>query len=209
MASKFKVHLVEDDRTTRRLLENLTSMLGYQTVAYSNGQEALEAFKVEQPSIVISDWMMPELDGLDLCRQLRCQSETTGSYTYFILVTAQRRSRANLEQAIEAGVDDFLKKPIGSEEIWNRLRVAERILTFNHQVKRLESLIPICCYCKKVRNDEDLWEQIEQYVNERTGADFTHSVCPCCMDKHFKPQLASYRKEVAEEKAAKAAESKA
>ncbi|MCH6256029.1 response regulator [Puniceicoccaceae bacterium K14] len=207
MPSKFKVHLVEDDRTTLRLLENLSSMLGYETVSYSNGQEALSAFSKEQPSIVISDWMMPELDGLDLCRNLREQAQSTGSYTYFILVTAQRRSRSNLEQAIDAGVDDFLKKPISSEEIWNRLRVAERILSFNHQVQRLESLIPICCYCKKVRNDKDLWEQIEQYVNERTGADFTHSVCPGCIEKHFKPQLASYKKQLAEEKKKEASNS--
>lgn len=201
MPPKFTVNLIEDDRTTLRLLENLTAMLGYETVSYSNGLDAQNAFRDNQPSIVISDWMMPGVDGLDLCRNLRERAKETGSYTYFILVTAQRRSRSNLEQAIDAGVDDFLKKPISSEEIWNRLRVAERILSFNHQVKTLESLIPICCYCKKVRNDEDLWEQIEQYVNERTGADFTHSVCPCCMDKHFKPQLASYRKQVEEEKA--------
>ena len=74
------------------------------------------------------------------------------------------------------------------------MRVAERILNFNKQVQTLESLIPICAYCKKVRNDDDLWEQIEQYVNERTGADFSHSICPTCLDKHVKPQLESYEK---------------
>ena len=119
---------------------------------------------------------MPGKDGLELCRRLR--QMRAENYTYFILVTAQRRSRANLELALDAGVDDFLKKPIGSDEIWNRLRVAERMLGFNRQVKTLESLIPICSYCKKVRNETDLWEQIEQYFNERTGADFTHSICP-------------------------------
>lgn len=191
MAQKQKVHIVEDDPTTRRLLENLTSLLGYEIASYDNGDEAWEAFAVEDPKIVISDWKIPGKDGLELCRRLRQMH--SDSYTYFVLISAQKRSRANLEFAIEAGVDDFLKKPIGSEEIWSRLRVAERILGFNRQVKTLESLIPICAYCKKVRNDGDLWEQIEQYVNQRTGADFTHSICPPCLDKHVRPQLKEYK----------------
>ena len=192
MYTKHTVHIVEDDPTTQRLLENLTSLLGYQVESYNNGDEAWDAFATIDPQIVISDWKMPGKDGLELCRRIRGMHSDT--YTYFILVTAQRRSRSNLEQAIGAGVDDFLKKPIGSDEIWNRLRVAERILGFNKQVKTLESLIPICAYCKKVRKDDDLWEQIEQYVNERTGADFTHSICPSCLDEHVRPQMGAYKK---------------
>ncbi|MEC7906171.1 MAG: response regulator [Verrucomicrobiota bacterium] len=192
MNTKHTVHIVEDDPTTRRLLENLTSLLGYQVESYNNGDEAWDTFATIDPQIVISDWKMPGKDGLELCRRIRGMHSDT--YTYFILVTAQRRSRSNLELAIGAGVDDFLKKPIGSEEIWNRLRVAERILDFNKQVKTLESLIPICAYCKKVRNDDNLWEQIEQYVNERTGADFTHSICPSCLDEHVRPQMEEYKK---------------
>ena len=192
MYTKHTVHIVEDDPTTRRLLENLTSLLGYQVESYNNGDDAWDAFATIDPQIVISDWKMPGKDGLELCRRIRGMHSDT--YTYFILVTAQRRSRSNLEQAIGAGVDDFLKKPIGSDEIWNRLRVAERILGFNKQVKTLESLIPICAYCKKVRNDDDLWEQIEQYVNERTGADFTHSICPSCLDEQVRPQMEAYKK---------------
>lgn len=196
MERRPKVHIVEDDKTTRRLLENVTSLLGYESVSFADGAEAWEAFQRDRPPVVISDWMLPGMDGLELCRALRQSMKE--SYTYFILVTAQKRSRSNLEIAIDAGVDDFLKKPISSEEIWNRLRVAERILNFSDQVRRLESLIPICCYCKKVRHDGDLWEQIEQYVNERTGADFTHSICPKCMDTHVRPQMESYRKGLAD-----------
>ncbi len=199
MAPKHKVHIVEDDPSTRRLLENLTSLLGYEVASYDNGDDAWDAFAVEDPNIVISDWKMPGKDGLELCRRLRGMKSDT--YTYFILVTAQRRSRGNLEQAIEAGVDDFLKKPIGSDEIWNRLRVAERILGFNQQVKTLESLIPICAYCKKVRTDDDLWEQIEQYVNERTGADFTHSICPECIEKYVRPEMEEYKRSLREKNA--------
>jgi len=196
MSSQYRVHIIEDDRSTRRLLENVTKLLGYEISSYVDGAEAWNAFSVEQPKIVVSDWMLPKMDGLELCRRIR--ENMTDGYTYFVLVSAQKRSRSNLEQALDAGVDDFLRKPISSDEIWNRLRVAERILDFSHQVRRLESLIPICCYCKKVRTDSDLWEQIEQYVNERTGADFTHSICPECMDKIVRPQMESYKRSLRE-----------
>lgn len=199
MPTKPTVHIVEDDKPTLKLLENITSMLGYDIASYSDSRVALDAFRKEQPAIVISDWKMPDVDGLQLCEEIR--SRPTENYTYFILQTAQRRSQSNLELAIAAGVDEFLKKPISTEEIWNRLRVAERILSFTSQVKQLESLIPICCYCKKVRNDDDLWEQIEQYVNERTGADFTHSICPSCMEKHVRPELDAAKKRLAQETA--------
>jgi len=187
------VHIVEDDTSTRRLLENLTGLLGYKVQSYDNGRDAWETFENEHPEIVISDWRMPGMDGLDLCRALR--EKKAESYTYYILVTAERRSKGNLERAIEAGVDDFLKKPISSEEIWNRLRVAQRILDFNSQVRTLESLIPICSYCKNVRNDEDIWERIEEYVEHRTGADFSHGICPECLEKHVRPQMEAFRRE--------------
>ena len=120
MSQNLIVHIVEDDPSTRRLLENLTSLLGYETAGYDNGDEAWDAFAVESPQIVISDWKMPGKDGLELCRRLR--QMRAENYTYFILVTAQRRSRANLELALDPGFDDFLKKPIGSDKIWNRLQ---------------------------------------------------------------------------------------
>jgi len=197
MDPKQIVHIVEDDTSTRRLLENLTGLLGYEVASYDNGRDAWAAFEKKHPEIVISDWRMPGMDGLELCEALRKKSAET--YTYFMLVTAERRSKGNLERAIDAGVDDFLKKPISSEEIWNRLRVAQRILDFNRQVATLESLIPICAYCKNVRNDEDIWERIEEYVNQRTGADFSHGICPKCLEEHVRPQMEAFKRSVQKE----------
>ena len=71
-----------------------------------------------------------------------------------------------------------------------RLRVAERILGFTTEVRQLESFLPICGYCKKVRDDHNYWQQIEEYINTRTGTNFSHGVCPDCIEKVLKPQLA-------------------
>lgn len=108
MSQNLIVNFVEEDPSNRRLLKNLPSLLGYETAGYDNGEEAWEAFAGESPQIVISDWKMPRKEGLELCRRLR--QMRAGNYIYFILVTAQRKSRANLELALGAGVGDFLKK---------------------------------------------------------------------------------------------------
>jgi len=184
MTSGHAVHIVEDDPSTRNLIATIVESLGYRAVCHRDGEAADLAFFTESPSIVVSDWKMPRLDGLELCRRLR---ERPGPrYTYFILLTAENRSQPNLEQAHASGVDDFLQKPLDRLEIWSRLRVAERILDVFSQLTQLESLIPICAYCKKVRNEESLWEQIEQYVNQRTGSQFTHGICPSCAEMQLR-----------------------
>jgi len=86
-------------------------------------------------------------------------------------------------------VDDFLTKPLDMQELWMRLRVSERILKFTTQVRQLEAFLPICSYCKKVRDDQNYWQQIEGYINERTGSEFSHSICPDCYQRVIIPEL--------------------
>ena len=74
-----------------------------------------------------------------------------------------------------------------------RLRVAERILRYATEVRQLEAFLPICGYCKKVRDDQNYWQQIESYINERTGTDFSHSVCPECYQRVVVPELEKLR----------------
>jgi len=136
--------------------------------------------------VVVSDWRMPGLDGLDLCRMIRKRG---GDYVYFILISSHKITRENRQLAIDAGVDDFLIKPIDPEELGMRLHVAERIIGLSAQVKQLESFIPICCYCKKIRDDQKYWQEIETYFNQQQGAKFSHGVCPECHDRVIVPQL--------------------
>jgi len=136
---------------------------------------------------VVSDWLMPRLDGLDLCRRIRIRG---GDYVYFILVTGQTATEENMKIAADAGVDDFLSKPVRLQDLWVRLRVAERILGFTTQVKELESYLPICGYCRKVRDDKNYWQQIEQYIGTRTGTSFSHGICPECLEKVRKSEFA-------------------
>jgi len=130
--------------------------------------------------------MMPRLDGLDLCRRIRAKG---GDYVYFILLTAFSATTENRTAAVEAGVDDFLTKPVKTDELWMRLRVAGRISGFTQQVRQLEAFLPICSYCKNVRDDRNYWSRVEDYINSQTGAKPSHSICPDCYDRVVVPQL--------------------
>ena len=125
--------------------------------------------------------MMPGIDGLELCRRIRARERT--DYAYFILLTANNPGRENVRTAMEAGVDDFLHKPLDREAILMRLRVAERILDFTTQIRQLKELIPICMFCRRVRNDQDYWQQVEAFIQTQTGSQFSHGICPDCFGK--------------------------
>ena len=182
-----KILTVEDDAVARAVLRRALQKLGHDVVEAKDGREAWALFSDEPVRVIVSDWMMPEVSGLELCQKLRARADA--DYVYFILITANSADSANRIAAADAGVDDFLSKPLNFEELWMRLRVAERILKFSTQVRQLEELLPICSYCKKIRDDQNYWQQMEGYINERTGSEFSHSVCPDCMTRVVQPEL--------------------
>lgn len=181
-----KILVAEDDPVSRKILSATLERLGHEVVAVNDGAAGWEACRRQHFHVVVSDWMMPELDGLALCQKVRAESQR--DYNYFILLTA-RTGQENYRQAMDAGVDDFLPKPFNRDELAARLRVAQRILDFIRQVRQLKQLMPICSYCKKIRDDKDYWHQIESYIHAHTGADFSHSICPDCYEKYVKPQI--------------------
>ena len=182
-----KILTVEDDLVARKILVQALHRLGFDTAEAADGEEALKVIDQEPVRVIVSDWLMPGIDGLELCRRIR--QRVNSEYTYFILLTSREADPTNQREAIEAGVDDFLTKPLDLQELWMRLRVSERILKFTTQVRQLEAFLPICSYCKKVRDDQNYWTQIEAYINERTGSEFSHSICPDCYQRVIVPEL--------------------
>src|SRR5215813_12966651 len=125
-----KVLIAEDDLDSRELLGWILEKLGYQVVATSNGKEAWNVFRRGRFRIVISDVLMPEVDGLELCRRIRKHKQS--KYTYIIMITALIGKKDYLE-GMDAGADDFVTKPFDPDELRARLRVAERIISFQEQ----------------------------------------------------------------------------
>jgi DNA-binding response OmpR family regulator len=181
-----KILIVEDDPVASAVLQASLKAFGRECTVAATGDEGWQRFSTAPHRLVISDWMLPGFDGLELCRRIRRRG---GDYTYFILLSTQTTSGDNLEQATAAGVDDFLTKPARLAELKARLHVADRILHYATQVQQLESFIPICSHCKRVRDDKNYWNQIENYINTRTGSTFSHGVCPDCYETVYVPQM--------------------
>ena len=134
----------------------------------------------EPPALAIIDWMMPGLDGLELCRRVRAAMRDTP--VYMILLTS-RASRKDLVEGLDAGADDYLTKPFDPDELRARIHVGQRTLALIANIKRLSGLLPICSYCKRIRSDQDYWQQVESYISQHSEVRFSHGICPECYSK--------------------------
>jgi CheY-like chemotaxis protein len=191
--NSMRVLVAEDHAPTREALRVLLERKGYQVTGVGNGEDAITTLTGwDGPSIALIDWMLPAASGLDVCRAVRTQD--TGRYVYIIVITA-RDGEEDVAQALATGADDFLRKPCGASELVARVRTGQRIVELERNlagriteledaldsVRQLRRLLPICMYCKKVRDDSDYWREIEDYIHQQTGTDFSHGICPECM----------------------------
>jgi len=190
-----RVLIVDDDVVTARRLRGLAESWGYDVVAAADGPTALLALQgANAPRLVLLDWMMPGIAGVDVCRAIR-QSER-GDTTYVIMLTA-RDGREDMVAGFDAGVDDFLAKPFDADELRSRLKAGARIVDLQMRlasnvaelqtalasVKTLRGMLPICGYCKSIRDDSNYWHQVEEYVGEHADVAFSHGICPKCLEK--------------------------
>ena len=132
--------LAEGDHVTALRLQRALEKMGYSVQVADDGDEAWEVIKSGNVSILVSDWVMPHIDGPELCRKIRARRDT--SYTYLILLTA-RDSREDRIEGLEAGADDFLSKPVDTSELVARLKVARRILGMHDQLRNHASELAI------------------------------------------------------------------
>jgi DNA-binding response OmpR family regulator len=196
-----RILIAEDDAVSRRMLEATLAKWGYDVLSFSDGGAAWQALsQQETPSLAILDWMMPEMDGTEICRRVRAESSLRP--LYIILLTA-RGGKEDLVAGLEAGADDFITKPFDREELRARLQVGERIIALQRdladrvrelqealgRVKVLQALLPICSYCKKIRNDKNYWQRVEDYISEHTDTQFSHGICPECYERIVKPDV--------------------
>lgn len=134
-----QVLVVEDDTMLRKAVARSLSNWGYGVTTASDGQEAWASFQKHPVDLIVSDWEMPELNGIEFCRKVRSVKDQ--DYTYFVLLTS-RSDKKSLVQALEAGADDFIGKPFDDGELHARIRAGERILRLSNEVsRRLEQLI--------------------------------------------------------------------
>jgi CheY-like chemotaxis protein len=193
--------LVADDEPVS--LKRLTSVLeawGHTVVSVANGAEAWDAYQAGELELIVTDWIMPEVDGIELCKRVRQAEEGSSDYTYIIMLTGKEQG---LVEGMSAGADDFVTKPFVPAELRARLQAGRRLLDLKRsldlrveelqaalsRLHRLEGLLPICSYCKNIRDEDDAWQSVERYVSTRSDAHFSHSICPSCYQEKVIPQL--------------------
>ncbi len=173
-----RILIAEDDPVSSLVLKTNLEKLGHEVVTAADGRDAWFSYLHDRPRIIITDWMMPIIDGLELCRRIRAEKRT--QYVYIIVLTALA-GKNNFLEGMEAGADDFITKPFDSDSLAARLKVAERVLSLQTEVSQLEGLLPICSYCKRIRNEDNAWQQVERYVGQKTEAAFAQTLCPDCL----------------------------
>jgi len=193
----------DDDTVSRLVLERTLKGWGYTVVTARDGTEAWEHLRSDSPpAIAVLDWMMPGFEGPELCRRARALARPVP--TYLILLTA-KGNVADVAAGLDSGADDYVTKPFDRTELRSRLRVGERVLSLQQglsdrvveletalsQVKQLKGLLPICGYCKKIRDDRNYWQKVETYVSAHSDARFTHGICPTCWVDVVEPELAA------------------
>ncbi len=192
--------LAEDDELVRRMLEHHLSA-DYELLTAIDGEQAWRILlEPDHPRLAVLDWCMPGVDGPELCRRIRSQPETASMY---VLLLTSKTGVANVVHGLDAGADDYIAKPFKISEVRARLRAGQRILDLQDalstrvrelqeemaHVRLLRGLLPICSYCKRIRNDQNYWEQLEAYLSDHSEATLTHGICPECYEKYWRPEM--------------------
>lgn len=199
-----RILIAEDDPVSRTVLDRTLRGWGHEVVVTKSGSEAWDALLDDDaPRLAILDWMMPGLEGPEVCRRVRALARPIP--TYIILLTA-RGQTDDIVVGLDSGADDYVTKPFDRGELRSRIRVGERMLALQQgladrvreleealgQVKELKGLLPICSYCKAVRDDHNYWHRVETYITAHSAARFSHGICPGCWKDVVVPEIEAH-----------------
>ena len=190
-----KILVADDELVSRTLIEGYLQYWGYVPVCVSHGKEALEILKgPDAPLIAILDWMMPYMSGPEVCQAVQRLQQPIPPY---LLLVTSKADKRDIVRGLQAGAQDYVTKPYDVNELQARVDVGRRMVQLQQllaqrigeleeatrQIKQLRGLLPICCCCKKVREDDGYWSEVETYITGHTDTKFSHSFCPDCYQK--------------------------
>jgi DNA-binding response OmpR family regulator len=180
-----RVLVVDDDPVIRTIVAVGLKALKHDIVQCDGGTKAWELLQQEHFHVMITDWAMPDLNGILLTQQLRATPRK--AYTYVIMLTGHNK-REDYLTGVRAGVDAFLVKPLDGALLEAQLTIASRIVGLQDHAKRLESIMTVCSYCKKVHTQER-WVPMEQYVKQEFKTLPSHTFCPTCFKERVEPEM--------------------
>ena len=193
--TRLRALVADDDRVTATVLAASLREWDFDVTVAHDGAAAWEVISGNAPpALAILDWMMPQVDGIALCARVRAQPALASMY---IVLLTSRDSIEDMVAGLEAGADEYLVKPFNANELRARVRTARRVISLQRDlvdkvaaledaltnVKQLRGLLPMCSYCKRIRDDGDYWQQLESYISDHSDAVFSHGICPTCLEK--------------------------
>ncbi|HMQ56624.1 MAG TPA: response regulator [Anaerolineae bacterium] len=193
METKKETILVVDDTPSNlSVLFAFLERADYEVLVVGNGQAALESVKRRPPDLILLDIMMPVMDGYETCDRLKADPVTKDIPVIFMTAL---NDVVDEVKGFAQGAVDYITKPVRMERVLARIkthlalrRLQQELQQKNAQleealanVKTLSGYLPICANCKKIRDDEGYWQQVEVYVRSRTDVQFSHGICPDCM----------------------------
>ena len=184
--------IVDDQEVNVLLLERMLRGAGYVSITSTmDPNEVCELHRENRYDLILLDLLMPGLDGFKVMEGLKEIEE--GSYLPVLVITAQPDQKL---RALRAGAKDFVSKPFDLAEVLARVHnmLEVRLLYAELQkalenVELLSGLLPICMWCKKIRDDKGYWNAIENYISQHSEAEFTHGICPDCKSKYFEKEI--------------------
>lgn len=231
MTADVEILIVEDSRSQALQLQHILEQHAYQVSVAHNGEEALAALKQLKPAVVVTDIVMPGMDGYELCRQIKANADTR---EVPVVLLTQLTDSTDIIKGLECGAHNFITKPYEEEfllarieqillnqklrrnrvsemgmEIFfagqkhlinsERMQIVDLLLSTyeaamqksreleeaNRELRTLRGLIPICAGCKKIRNDDGFWQQVEEYFRDRADVEFSHGLCPECVQRLY------------------------
>jgi CheY-like chemotaxis protein len=214
MENSMRVLVVDDDPEVLLLTTSVLARAGYEVLEAGTGKGCLEAVRTHRPELVVLDVMLPDIKGGTVCRRIKSDPDLKG--TFVLLASGVQVSSEHQAKGLNIGADGYIVKPISSKELVARVQAMERIKRAEDalrekeeqqeklilrlqealaEVKTLKGFIPICASCKKIRDDEGYWSQLEAYISKHTDAAFTHSICPDCA-KQFRAEIENHGKKL-------------
>ncbi|MDD2367128.1 MAG: response regulator [Desulfuromonadaceae bacterium] len=202
MSDRPSVLIVDDEAINIQILESALRT-DYEIYSALNGFDAISLVKEKMPDLILLDVMMPELSGFDVCKIIK--DEVSFAHIPVIFMTALDTIAGEFT-GLDIGGIDYMTKPVNFDLLKLRVRnhvelkkrhdlimeQRDQLMRQNSEleaslarVKQLEGIIPICAYCKKIRNDQESWQNIEQYISEHSGALFSHGACPDCAEEQM------------------------
>jgi len=200
MNSEMKILVVDDEPDIRLITARVLKSAGYSVAEAETGKGCLDSVREKAPDLVLLDVMLPDMDGYEVCRRIKADEALKG--TYVLMFSGRRIDSDDQSEGLEIGADGYVTRPISNRELLARVQSMVRIIRAERErnrlikeltaamanIKTLKGLLPICASCKKIRNDKGYWQQVEGYLAEHADIQFSHGICPACMEKLY-PEL--------------------